>query len=97
MRTLRLAQSLTQEQLAEYSGLSVDAIRRIERDGLSPSLRTIEKIARGFRLSLGTLFTFYVQGQRDLARELIDLLTTRTPEEVQRAQEVLLAMFAREP
>jgi transcriptional regulator with XRE-family HTH domain len=56
VRALRTMRKLTQEALAESSGLSVDSIRRIERGTFSPTLDTLDKLARGLSLTLATLF-----------------------------------------
>jgi len=47
---------LTQEALAELSGLSADTIRRLEQGSFSPSLDTLRKSCRGFDMLLSTLF-----------------------------------------
>ncbi|PRP97671.1 HTH-type transcriptional regulator PuuR [Enhygromyxa salina] len=56
VRRLRKARGLTQERLAELSGLAVDTIRRLERDEFSPSLNTMRKLAGGLDLPMSTLF-----------------------------------------
>ena len=53
---LRRARKLTQEQLAERADLSADTIRRLEGGGMSPTYRTLRKIAKGLDLPLQTLF-----------------------------------------
>lgn len=93
IRELRKVRGLTQEALAERSKLSVDAIRRIERDAFSPSLETVRKLAGGLDLSLKTLFQGLDGERRDPAQELCDFLARRTPREVKLAWRVLRAMF----
>ena len=44
----RRKKSLTQEQLAELSGVSIEDIRTIEDGTSDPSLRTIERLASVF-------------------------------------------------
>lgn len=56
IRSLRRLRGLTQEQLAERSELSVDAVRRIERAAFSPTVRTLERIAAGLDTSVPDLF-----------------------------------------
>ena len=85
---------MTQEQLAERSGLSADTIRRLEHGSFSPSLETLRKLGVGLDLLLSTLFESLEVGERDVSRELIDLLTCRSPREVQLATRVLRAVFA---
>ncbi|HLT35877.1 MAG TPA: helix-turn-helix transcriptional regulator, partial [Enhygromyxa sp.] len=41
VRSLRRARGMTQEVLAQRSGLSADTIRRLEHGSFSPSLETL--------------------------------------------------------
>lgn len=84
---------MTQEALAERSGLSVDSIRRLERGGFSPSLDTLWKLCQGLELMLSTLFSGLEVGERDLTRELIDLVLGRSPGERELGFHVLWALF----
>ncbi|PRQ02746.1 helix-turn-helix protein [Enhygromyxa salina] len=47
LKGLRRARGLTQEDLAERSGLSADTIRRMEQGSFSPSMDTIGKLCHG--------------------------------------------------
>lgn len=93
VRSLREVRHLTQEALAERSELSVDAIRRIERGGFSPSLNTLSALASGLDVSLGTLFTTFERGRRDEVTEVADYLSGRTAREVRTAWRVMRALF----
>jgi transcriptional regulator with XRE-family HTH domain len=93
VRSLREARRLTQEVLAERSELSVDAIRRIERGGFSPSLNTLAALSAGLDVSLGTLFSSFERGRRDEVAEVADYLTARTAREVRMAWRVVRALF----
>ena len=93
VRSLRDARHLTQEVLAERSELSVDAIRRIERGGFSPSLNTLAALARGLDVSLSTLFTGFERGRREEVAEVADYLAGRTAREVRVAWRVVRALF----
>jgi len=84
---------MTQEVLAHRSGLSADTIRRLEHGSFSPSLETLRKLCMGLDLLLSTLFESYELGTRNENRELVDLLATRTPREIELATHVLRAMF----
>lgn len=84
---------MTQEVLAERSGLSADTIRRLEHGSFSPSLDTLRKLCAGLDLMLSTLFESYELGARNEARELIDLLASRGPRELMLATRVLRALF----
>jgi transcriptional regulator with XRE-family HTH domain len=58
IRELREARSWSQEALAEATGLSRDAIFRIERGDRSPGLETLAAIAAGLAVSLPELLDF---------------------------------------
>ena len=55
LRTLRAERALTQEGLAEQSGLAVDTIRRIERAAMSPP-GLVGCLADGLNTSLAGFF-----------------------------------------
>ena len=93
LRRLRGARSLTQEALAERSDLSVDAIRRIERGALSPTLETVNKLSGGLDLSLQTLFQTFERPRLDHAALVCDYLCTRSPREVRLVWRVVQALF----
>ncbi|PRP98523.1 helix-turn-helix domain-containing protein [Enhygromyxa salina] len=83
IRSCRRARGLTQEALADLSGLSPDTIRRLEHGSFSPSLDTLRKLCMGFDMLLSTLFESFELGERDGPRELVDALAFITPEEEQ--------------
>ena len=56
LRHLRHESGLTQDKLAERSGLSRDAISRIECGTRHPSLKTIGMLAQGLRVSQADFF-----------------------------------------
>jgi transcriptional regulator with XRE-family HTH domain len=93
VRTLRRARGMTQDWLAERSGLSPDTIRRLEHGAFSPSLETLTKLCTGLLLALSTLFESFELGERNQMRELFDLLSTRTPREIKLATNLLRALF----
>ncbi len=93
IRDLRQARGLTQQELAERSELSVDAIRRIERGVLSPSLDTLQKLSRGMRISLPTLFRPLDGSGRDELAEICDYLAHLDAHQLQTAWRVIQAMF----
>jgi transcriptional regulator with XRE-family HTH domain len=85
---------MTQEVLADRCGLSADTIRRLEHGSFSPSLDTLRKLCGGLEISVTTLFEGYELGERNEARELIDLLAAKSPAMVRLALRVLRALFA---
>jgi ribosome-binding protein aMBF1 (putative translation factor) len=58
LRILRLIRRLTQEQLAELTGLSVNFISLVETGQSSPSAETISKLAKALGVNEGELFKF---------------------------------------
>ena len=56
IRKLRLEKCWSQEQLAEFSGLSVRTIQRVER-GQKPSLETLKSLAAVFEIDANDLTT----------------------------------------
>jgi transcriptional regulator with XRE-family HTH domain len=93
IRSLRRARGLTQELLAERSGLAPDTIRRLEHGSFSPSLETLYKACAGLDIKLSTLFEAFELGARNETRELIDLIATRSPRELVLATRVLQTLF----
>ena len=58
LRELRLAKELTQERLAELTGLSVDFLSLVERGRSSPSFENLDAIASALKVQVAELFTF---------------------------------------
>lgn len=55
---LRKISGLTQEQLAERSGLSVDFISRVERATAGISVESLHSIAKALQVEMKSLFEF---------------------------------------
>lgn len=59
LKFLRRKHNITQEQLAEKSNVSYKNIQYLEsKNPTCPSLRTLEKIAKAFGLSISKLLDF---------------------------------------
>jgi transcriptional regulator with XRE-family HTH domain len=56
--SLRRAKKLTQEQLAEAVGCSVEFISLVERGVNAPSIAGLEKFARVLKIEVKELFSF---------------------------------------
>ena len=56
IRATRRGRDMTQEKLAELSGLSLQYIGEIERGARNPSLTTVESLAAAFAIPLAELF-----------------------------------------
>jgi transcriptional regulator with XRE-family HTH domain len=93
IRFLRKQRHLTQERLAEISGLSVDGIRRLERGAFSPSLATLVSLCNGLEVSISTLFGPFEGMRRTDVLEFCDYMAQRTPDEVGLSFRVIKALF----
>lgn len=94
IRSLRRARGVTQDALAQRSGLSPDTIRRVEHGSFSASIDTLRKLCFGLNVAPSTLFESFELGHNDERRELLDLLSSRSPTElliIARVIRVLLA------
>ena len=58
LRQIRRLKNLTQEQLAEATGISVEFVSNIERGINAPSFDTLEKLADVLNVSYVDLFDF---------------------------------------
>jgi transcriptional regulator with XRE-family HTH domain len=58
VQQLRKLQKLTQEQLAEAAGLSVDSVSNIERGFSSTRIENVGALAKALKVSLPELFEF---------------------------------------
>jgi transcriptional regulator with XRE-family HTH domain len=57
-RAIRLERDMSQEQFAEFVGISVDFLSLIERGINAPSFETIENLAKRLRVPVRFLFDF---------------------------------------
>jgi transcriptional regulator with XRE-family HTH domain len=67
LKAMRERRGLTQEQLAEKSGLAADTERRAEHGTFSPSLRTLIKLAAGLGVHVSVLLRADTDEADDLA------------------------------
>jgi transcriptional regulator with XRE-family HTH domain len=67
LKSMRERRGLTQEQLAEMSGLASDTIRRAEHGAFAPSLRTMNKMAAGLAVPVHALLRDDFDEADDLA------------------------------
>ncbi len=96
IRRLRLQRQLTQEDLCERAGISVDAVSRIENGNRVPTLDTLEKIATALCVRIADLVaTTRVSGpQVEPSIQSIVNLLQRQPVELHRtAERVIKAMI----
>ena len=88
-KSLRRARGLTQEVLAERSGLSADTIRRLEHGSFSPSLGTIRSLCEGLDLEVSTLFLSLELGEREVSLELVDAVSAMSCDEREKLLRIL--------
>jgi transcriptional regulator with XRE-family HTH domain len=97
VKRLREVRGLTQEELAERSGLAPDTIRRLEHQDFSPSLRTLRKVCGGLGLSVATMFNSFELRDNEASAELArihTLLLGRAQAELVLVERVLTELFA---
>ncbi|MBX3253288.1 MAG: helix-turn-helix transcriptional regulator [Chitinophagaceae bacterium] len=61
IQELKKIKQLSQRKLAENSGLSVRLVRRIEKGEANSELRTLSKLAMGFKIRISCLFDYKAQ------------------------------------
>lgn len=84
VRTLRRAKDMTQEQLAERAGLSLQSVGEIERGRGNPTLVNIERLSAALGEDLTTLFDLgdVKLSKEQAQQELLELLNRATEEQV---------------
>jgi transcriptional regulator with XRE-family HTH domain len=95
VKRLREVRRLTQEELAERSGLASDTIRRLEHQEFSPSLRTLRKVCKGLDLSVAAMFnSFELDAQSEELSRIHAMLLGRSPPELRLVEHMLSELFA---
>ncbi|WP_029457189.1 helix-turn-helix domain-containing protein [Solidesulfovibrio alcoholivorans] len=84
IRSLRRAKDLTQEQVAERAGLSLQSVGEIERGRGNPTLVNIERLSAALGEDLTTLFDLgdVKLSKEQAQQELLELLNRATEEQV---------------
>jgi transcriptional regulator with XRE-family HTH domain len=92
VRILRTARGLTQEELCERAGVSVDAVTRIESGRRTPNLATVERLAAGLGVPPSELLVPHAEPlrRRPATAERIAVLVEAEPATVQRAIEKIV-------
>ncbi|MCG8485970.1 MAG: helix-turn-helix domain-containing protein [Chromatiales bacterium] len=65
IKKLRISKAWSQEQLAEFSGLSIRTIQRLER-GHSAGLESLKSVAAVFEISVSDLLNAHCEGEQFL-------------------------------
>jgi transcriptional regulator with XRE-family HTH domain len=94
IRSARKSRGLTQENLAEKSGLQYTYIGGIERGERNISLQTLEKIINGLDITLIELFSEKIPSHKHENKDMImasiqDILVTMDEEELVAMRKVL--------
>jgi transcriptional regulator with XRE-family HTH domain len=94
IRRLRREKGLSQEQLAELSGLHTNYVGQVERGEKNLTLETLEKIVAGLDITFEELFRFIdpMEGQ-DALGEMVGLLVDRPPQDREMALKVLRSVL----
>jgi transcriptional regulator with XRE-family HTH domain len=94
VKRLREVRRLTQEELAERSGLAPDTIRRLEHQNFSPSLRTLRKICKGLELSVAAMFnSFELDAESEELARINAMLLGRSHPELRLIEHLLSELF----
>lgn len=93
IKYLRNGKKWTQEQLGEKAGLTYKYIGQIERAEVSPSLETLEKLAKAFAMPMNKLLDFEKKGSGKAKEDLLQEVSKRDMELVKRAVDVLRRIF----
>lgn len=81
IKSLRRGRGLTQEQVAERTGLSVNYLSRIERGLENPTLDTLLGLAKALKAEPLDLFTFEHEADAKRLRQLLARLVGEARED----------------
>ena len=87
VREIRRRRDMTQERLAELSGLSIQYIGEIERGKRNPSLTSIETLASALDMSVADLFDL------EAFQVTNDEMKTKLIDQINRADDEQLRIF----
>ncbi|MBT2289287.1 helix-turn-helix transcriptional regulator [Paenibacillus albidus] len=90
IRRMRKEKHLSQEQLAELSGLHTNYVGQVERGEKNVTLETLEKVVLGLGISLEELFRYVgPMEEKDALSEIVGLLVDRSVEDQRMALRLL--------
>src|SRR5216684_1939014 len=89
IKYLRDQRKWTQEQLGEKAGLTYKYIGQIERAEVSPSLETLEKLAKAFGMAISKLLNFEQRTLGKTKEDIFQEFSNREIETIKKAIEVL--------
>ncbi|MFD2881591.1 helix-turn-helix domain-containing protein [Paenibacillus rhizoplanae] len=86
--------NLSQEQLAERSGLHTNYVGQVERGEKNLTLETLEKVVGGLHISLEELFRYIgPMEQKDALSQIIELLVERSSVDQEMVLRILISIF----
>ncbi|MHA6531717.1 helix-turn-helix domain-containing protein [Paenibacillus sp. BAC0078] len=94
IRKLRKEMKLSQEQLAERSGLHTNYVGQVERGEKNLTLETLEKVVEGLDISLEELFRYIgPMEKQDTLGQIVELLVERPSEDQKMALSILKSVM----
>ena len=71
LESLRRERSMTLQALSKATGVAASTLSKIERDELSPTISTLQKITSGLGIEMSDLFTFQSEGDLSHGRRAV--------------------------
>lgn len=94
IRRIRKEMNLSQEQLAERSGLHTNYVGQVERGEKNLTLETLEKVVGGLHISLEELFRYIgPMEQKDALSQIIELLVERSSVDQEMVLRILISIL----
>lgn len=93
IRNYRVKLGLSQEKLAEFSGVHPTYIGQLERGEKNATLESVEKISKALNLPLSKLFEKLgevADNQRDIPSECYDFLSSKNLKEQEQLFNILM-------
>lgn len=89
IKNLRIKTGLTQEKFAEYTGISVEGLRNIEKDRYAPKPATIDSICAAFNITPFDLLLPDVSIDENLISEINSKLKLCKNDDLQRISKMI--------
>jgi len=90
LRKLRKERGLSQDQLAELSGLHTNYVGQVERGEKNLTIETLQKVVEGLGVSFEELFRYLgPMKKKDALGEIVELLAERSSQDQEMALRVL--------
>lgn len=94
LQTLRKEKGMTQEQLAECTGLTSNTISRIERGQLLPSVPTLCDLCNALQINSDTILAAYIRADSQIRwSPLAEKLQQLSPEKQDKIEKILACMI----